>query len=98
MVGNQRAGIEQVGDRLLDGGQLQAFDGTVFVAGDDAFVFKGPVRRLGPATNGRGRGDADGAVGEPLAGEHLAAASVILVTLRAGMKAEADFFQRCRAR
>ena len=87
--GKPAGGIEQIGDGLLDGGELEAFDGAVFVAGDDAFVFKGPVGGLA-GDEGRGRCDADGAVGEALAGEQLAGFVGDLGDLERGMKAEAD--------
>ena len=69
--GEPARGIEQVGDGLLDGGQLEAFDGAVFAAGDDAVVLEGPVSGLA-GSEGGGRGDANGAVGGALASEHLA--------------------------
>ena len=37
------ARVEQIGDGLLNGGQLEAFNGAVFVAGDGAVVLEGPV-------------------------------------------------------
>ena len=88
--GEPARGIEQVGDGLLDGGQLEAFDGAVFVAGDDALVVEGPVDGLSGG-EGLGRRDADGAVGEPFAGEQLAGIVGDLGDLERGMKAEADF-------
>ena len=44
--GKPARGIEQVGDGLLDGGELDAFDGAVFIAGDGAVVDEGPVDGL----------------------------------------------------
>ena len=70
--GEPARGVKQVGDGLLNRGELEAFDGAVLGAGDDAFVVEGPVHGL--VGDGRGCGrDADGAVGGALAGEDLAA-------------------------
>jgi hypothetical protein len=41
--GEPARGVEQVSDGLLDGGELEALDGAVFIAGDGAFVNEGPV-------------------------------------------------------
>ncbi len=45
-AGKPARGIEQVSDGLLDGGQLQSFNGAVFAAGDGAVVFKCPASWL----------------------------------------------------
>ena len=44
--GKPAGGVEQVADGFLDGGELEAFDGAVFVAGDGAVVDEGPVGGL----------------------------------------------------
>ena len=88
--GEPARGIEQVGDGLLDGGELEAFDRAVFVARDDALVFEGPVGGLSGG-EGLGRRDADGAVGEPFSGEQFARFVGDLDDLECGMEAEADF-------
>ena len=87
--GKPARGVEQIGDRLLDGCQLQAFDGAVFAAGDDAVVFECPMSGLA-GDEGGGWRDADGAVGRALAGENLAGVIGDLVDLQGGMEAEAD--------
>ena len=51
--GKPARGVEQVGDGLLDGGELQAFDGAVFAAGDGAVVFEGPMSGLAGRRRGR---------------------------------------------
>jgi hypothetical protein len=52
--GEPAAGIEQVGDGFLDGGQLEAFDGAVFIAGDGAVVVEGPMVGLAGGEGRRG--------------------------------------------
>ena len=81
--------IEQIADGLLNGGELEPFDGTVFVAGDDAVVNEGPVSGLAVG-EGRVGGDADGAVGGALALEQLAGIVGDLGDLERGMEAEGD--------
>ena len=46
-------GIEEVGDGLLDGGELEAFDGAVFGTGDRAVVLEGPMSSLPGRRGGR---------------------------------------------
>ncbi len=87
--GEPARGIEQIGDGLLDRGELEAFDRAVFIAGDDAFVVEGPVVGLAGG-EGLGGSDANGAVGEALAGEQFAGIVGDLGDLESGMKAEAD--------
>ena len=81
--------IEQVADGLLDGGELEAFDGAVFVAGDDAVVDEGPVDGLA-VDEGRVCGDADGAVGGALALEEFAGVVGDFGDFERGMEAEGD--------
>ncbi len=87
--GEPARGIEQIGDGLLDGGELEAFDGAVFIAGDGAVVVEGPVVGLA-GDEGRGGRDADGAVGGALAGEQLAGVVGDFGDFERGMEAEAD--------
>ena len=81
--------IEQIGNGLLNRGELEAFDGAVFIAGDGAFVLEGPVVGLAVG-EGRGGSDANGAVGGALAGEKFAGVVGDLGDLEGGMKAKAD--------
>ncbi len=87
--GEPAGGIEEVGDGLLNGSELEAFDGAVFLACDDAVVLEGPVLGLS-LDDGRDGCDADGAVGEALAGEELAGIVGNLGDFEGGMEAEAD--------
>ena len=64
--GEPARGVKQIADGLLNGGQLEAFDGSVFVAGDGAVVDEGPVAGLA-GDEWSSRGDANGAVGGTLA-------------------------------
>ena len=81
--------VEQVGDRLLDRGQLQALNGAVFIAGNHTLVHEGPVVDRS-FHKGRQRRNADGAVGGALAGEQLAGFVGDFGDLERGMEAEAD--------
>jgi hypothetical protein len=87
--GEPARGIEQVADGFLDGGELEAFDRAVFVAGDDAVVDEGPVGRLA-GNEGRAGGNADGAVGGALAFEQFAGIVGDFGDFERGMKAEVD--------
>ena len=87
--GKPARGIEQVGDGLLDGGEFQAFDRTVFVPGDGAFVFEGPMGGLAGDERSGWR-DADGSVGGTFAGEHFSGRIGDLIDLQSGMETEAD--------
>ncbi len=68
--GEPAPGIQQVADGFLNRRELQAFDGTVFLAGDDPLVVEGPAGALARCES-FGRGYPDGAVSEALAGEHF---------------------------
>ncbi len=87
--GEPARSVEQVGNGFLNSGQLEAFNRAVFVAGDDAFVFECP---MGGLARGEwlGRRDADGSVGEALAGEKLAGLVSDFGDFEGRMKAEAD--------
>ena len=87
--GKPARGIKEVGDGLLDGRQLQTFDGAIFAAGDGAVVFKLPMSGLAGDERSR-RCDADGSVGRALASKDLAGIVGDLVDLQRGMKTEAD--------
>ncbi len=50
--GEPARGVEQVGDGFLNGGELEAFDGAVFGAGDDAVIIEGPVMMTCPLVKG----------------------------------------------
>ena len=84
--GKPARGIEQVGDGLLDGCELQAFDRAVFVTGDGAFVFECPTRGLAWRTSGEAGVMRMVPSAERSPVSTLPEASVILLTLRAGWK------------
>ena len=63
--------IKEVGDGFLDGGELEPFFRTVFIAGNGALVGECPAGGVA-FDEGRGGGDADGSVGGAVAGEQLA--------------------------
>ena len=87
--GEPARGVKQVADGFLNGGELEAFNGTVFVAGDNAVVDEGPVHGL-RVNEGRVCGDADGAVSSALGLKHLAGVVGDLGDLERGMKAECN--------
>ena len=83
------SGVKEITDGLLNGGQLEALDGSVFIAGDGAVVDEGPAAGLaGGECNSRG--DANGAVGGTLAIERLAVFVGDFGDFERGMKAERD--------
>ena len=84
--------IEQVRDRLLDRGQLQALHRAVLVARDHALIFKCPVVGL-PLQKRGGRRHPNRPIGGPLARQELAGVVGDLGDLESWMKAKAHHLQ-----